>query len=216
MSLRVMLVDDHKLVREALSYLLSVEDDIEVAGVAGDGFDALDLAKRIKPDIVIMDIDMPGMNGIETTRRLIAQQPELKVIALSGYVDRNFIDEMVHAGAAGYVSKSAATPELFNALRALEKNEPYFCPETLQELMGSLRQSQTKATAVVSSPALTTREREILCLLALGNRSSEIARQLYIAVSTVDVHRRNIMNKLDLHNIAELTKYAIRAGLISP
>lgn len=216
MSLRVMLVDDHKLVREALSYLLSVEDDIEVVGVTGDGFDALDLAERIKPDVVIMDIEMPGMNGIEITRRLIAQQPELKVIALSGYVDRNFIDKMLHAGAVAYVSKSTAAPELFNALRAVEKNEPYFCPETLQELMDSLRQSQTQATPVVSSAILTTREREVLCLLAQGKRSSEIAWQLYIAVSTVDVHRRNIMNKLDLHNVAELTKYAIRAGLIKP
>ena len=123
---------------------------------------------------------------------------------------------MLYAGAVGYVSKSAAAPELFNALRAVEKNEPYFCPETLQELMGSLRQNQTKATAVVSSPVLTTREREVLCLLAQGKRSSEIAWQLYIAVSTVDVHRRNIMINWTLHNVAELTKYAIRAGLINP
>lgn len=216
MSLRVMLVDDHKLVREALAYLLSVEDDIEIVGVIGDGFDAVDLARRIQPDIVIMDVEMPGINGVEATRRLMAQQPELKVIALSGYVDRHFIDEMLHAGAVGYVSKSASTPELFNALRAVEKNEPYFCPETLLELMGSMRQIQTKAPADVSSPILTPREREVLCHLAQGKRSSEIAWQLYIAVSTVDVHRRNIMNKLDLHNVAELTKYAIREGLIEP
>ncbi|BBP03894.1 DNA-binding response regulator [Sulfuriferula plumbiphila] len=213
MSLRVMLVDDHKLLRDALHYLLNMEGDIDVVGETGDGQDALDLAARVHPDIVIMDIGMPGINGIETTRQLIAQQPDVKVIALSAYTDRHFVEEMLNAGASGYVSKAAAGDELLRAIRAMEKNEPYFCPEILMALMTSMRKSQYSAELRFPT-ILTPREREVLCLLAEGKRSSEIAWELFIAVSTVDVHRRNIMNKLDLHNIAELTKYAIREGLI--
>lgn len=213
MSLRVMLVDDHKLLREALHYSLDIEADMEVVGETGDGQAALDLAGRVQPDVVIMDIEMPGINGIETTRQLIAQHSTVKVIALSGYSDRHFIDEMLHAGAMGYVSKAAAAQELLSAIRAVQKNEPYFCPEILMALMTSMRKSQPREAQPIPS-ILTPREREVLCLLAQGKRSSEIAWKLFIAVSTVDVHRRNIMNKLDLHNVAELTKYAIRKGMI--
>jgi len=213
MSLRVLLVDDHKLLRESLRYLLNLEGDIEVVGEAGNAKEALDLAAHMHPDIVIMDIGMPGINGIEATRQLIDLVPDVKVIALSGYTDRHFVDEMLNAGASGYISKAAAGDELLKAIRAVERNEPYFCPDVLMALMTSMRKIQSNEELRIPS-ILTPREREVLCLLAQGKRSSEIAWELFIAVSTVDVHRRNIMNKLDLHNVAELTQYAIREGLI--
>ncbi len=213
MSLRVMLVDDHKLLRDALRYFLEREDDLNVVGETGDGHGAIDLAARLQPDLVIMDIGIPGINGIEATRQLVAQQPDVKVIALSSYTDWLSVDDMLHAGASAYVSKASAGDELLRAIRAVEKNEPYFSPEILLVLMTSARKSQLDEEMYIQS-ILTPREREVLCLMAQGKRSSEIALQLFIAVSTVDVHRRNIMNKLDLHNIAELTKYAIREGLI--
>jgi len=215
MSLRVLLVDDHKLLRETLRYLLNMEGDIEVVGEAGNAQEALDLAARVDPGIVIMDIGMPGVDGIEATRQLIAQQPGVKVIALSGHTERGFVDEMLNAGASGYVSKAAAGNELLNAIRAVERNEPYFCPEILQMLMTSMGKVGAANEESHISSTLTSREREVLCLLAQGKRSSEIGEALFIAVSTVDVHRRNIMNKLDLHNVAELTQYAIRAGYIT-
>ncbi|MES2407393.1 MAG: response regulator transcription factor [Pseudomonadota bacterium] len=213
MSLRIMLVDDHKLLRDALRFFLEKESDLEIVAEAADGHEAIKLAAQLKPDIVIMDIGMKGIDGIETTQLLISQQAEVKVIALSGYTDWYYIDEMLHAGASAYISKASDATELIWAIRAVEKNEPYFCPETLMVLMTSTRQPQAVGN-VLNESVLTPREREILCLLAQGKRSTEIARQLYIAVSTVDVHRRNIMNKLDLHNIAELTQYAIRTKLI--
>ncbi|MHB1332016.1 MAG: response regulator [Sulfuriferula sp.] len=213
MILRVMLVDDHKLLRDALRFFLEKEKDLEIIAEVGDGHDAIDLAVQLQPDVVIMDIGMKGIDGIETTQLLIAQLPDVKVIALSSYTDWHYIDEMLHAGASAYISKASDATELIRAIRAVEKNEPYFCPETLMVLMTSTRPAQTDEK-VFNHPVLTPREREILCLLAQGKRSSEISTQLYIAVSTVDVHRRNIMSKLDLHNVAELTKYAIRARLI--
>lgn len=209
----MLLVDDHKLLRESLRYLLNLEGDIEVVGEAGNAKEALDLAALMHPDIVIMDIGMPGINGIEATRQLIDLVPDVKVIALSGYTDRHFVDEMLNAGASGYISKAAAGDELLKAIRAVERNEPYFCPDVLMALMASMRKIQSNEESRIPS-ILTPREREVLCLLAQGKRSSEIAWELFIAVSTVDVHRRNIMNKLDLHNVAELTQYAIREGLI--
>lgn len=214
MTMRVLLVDDHKLLREALRYFLNMEDDIEVVGEAGNARDALDVAARVDPGIVIMDISMPGMDGIEATRQLIAQQPGVKVIALSGHSERDFVDEMLNAGASGYVSKAAPGNELLNAIRAVQRNEPYFCPEVLMMLMTSMGKAEV-SEELDNSSILTSRERDVLRLLAQGKRSSEIADVLYIAVSTVDVHRRNIMNKLDLHNVAELTQYAIRAGYIA-
>lgn len=213
MSLRVMLVDDHKLLRDALRFFLEREGDFEIVAETGDGHDAIEFAHQRQPDIVVMDIGMQGIDGIETTRLLIAQQPNVKVIALSSYTDWRYIDEMLHAGASAYIAKSSDATELIRAIRAVEKNEPYFCPEILMVLMTSTRKSQPSEEFLLQS-VLTSREREVLCLLAQGKRSSEIALQLFIAVSTVDVHRRNIMNKLDFHNIADLTKYAIRVKLI--
>lgn len=214
MTLRVILVDDHKMVREALRrLLLDQESDIEVVGEAGDGQTAIELASQLRPDIVVMDIGLPVLGGVEATRQLRAAHPEIKVIALSTYADRRFVSEMLNAGAAAYVAKTSAGDDLLNAIRAVAEERPYVCPEIASALMSSVRRDDTQSRRSDKS-GLTRREREILCLMANGNRTQNIAERLHIAPSTVEVHRRNIMRKLDLHNIASLTQYAIRENMI--
>ena len=215
MSLRVLLVDDHKMMREALRRLLLDQDaeKIEVVGEAGDGQSAIDLAKELGPDIVVMDIGLPGLSGVEATRHLHATHPEIKVIALSTYADRRFVSEMLSAGAAAYVAKASAGDDLMNAIRAVVADRPYVCPEIASALASSVRRVDGNSRRSDKTD-LTRREREVLCRLASGNRTHAIEQGLHIAPSTVEVHRRNIMRKLDLHNIAELTQYAIRENLI--
>ena len=214
MTLRVLLVDDHKMMREALRrLLLDKESDIEVVGETGDGQMAIDLAHQLLPDIVVMDIGIPTVGGVEATRQVRAAHPEIKVIALSTYSDRRFVSEMLNAGASAYVAKTSAGDELLNAIRAVAANQPYVCPEIATALVASVRRDDGLSRRSDKS-SLTRREREVLSLMADGNRTQNIAERLYIAPSTVEVHRRNIMRKLDLHNIAELTQYAIRENLI--
>lgn len=209
-----MLVDDHLMLREALRRLiLDQAADVEVVGETGDGQSALELTEKLQPDIVIMDIGIPVLGGVEATRRLRAAHPAIKVIALSTYTDRLFVSEMLNAGASAYVAKTSAGDELLNAIRAVSKNQPYVCPEIASTLVSSVRRDDTQSRRA-DKCTLTRRERDVLCLMANGSRTQSIAEQLYIAPSTVEVHRRNIMRKLDLHTIAELTQYAIRENLI--
>lgn len=210
MSVRVLLADDHKMMRQALRALLEREKDIAVVAEAGNGAEVVTMAEEFAPDIVVMDIGMPGLNGIEATKQLLARQPGMKVIALSAYSDSRFVRGMLEAGAAGYLIKSAAGEELLRAIRAVRADQSYFCPEISAVLAEAVRD---RSKARVES--LGRRERAVLKLLAEGVRSSEIAERLNIAPATVEVHRRNIMRKLDLHSVAELTKYAIREGLTS-
>ena len=214
MSIRVVLADDHRMILAALRSMLEKETDIAVVGEAGDGAALLDVVARTMPDVAVVDIAMPGMNGIEATRRLLAGHPRLKVIALSAYSDRRFVLEMLNAGAKGYLVKASAGDELARAIRAIAQGQTYLCPEVAGSIVDAARGKTSPAGS--TSANLGRREREVLALLADGKSSSEIAARLHIAVSTVEVHRRNIMRKLDLHNVAELTKYAIREGLISP
>jgi two-component system NarL family response regulator len=208
--IRLLLADDHKIVREALRSVLEKEADIEIAGEAGDGEATLTLARDLAPDVVVMDIAMPGINGIEATRRIIAANPAIRVLALSTYFDRNFVIQMLEAGATGYISKAAGRDELLRGIRSVAAGKPYLC--------------QDIAAMLVKNPSggdegggerLGRREVQVLQLIADGKTSAEIAARLYISTSTVEVHRRNIMRKLDLHSVAELTKYAIRHGLVS-
>lgn len=210
MSVRVLLADDHKMMRQALRALLEREKDIAVVAEAGNGAEVVTMAEEFAPDIVVMDIGMPGLNGIEATKQLLARQPGMKVIALSAYSDSRFVRGMLEAGAAGYLIKSAAGEELLRAIRAVRADQSYFCPEISAVLAEAVRD---RSKARVES--LGRREKAVLKLLAEGVRSSEIAERLNIAPATVEVHRRNIMRKLDLHSVAELTKYAIREGLTS-
>jgi len=208
---RLLLVDDHTIFREALRTMLRAETDIEVVGEAGNGRDAIDLARELSPDIIVLDVGMPDMNGIEATAAIVDRSPQIKVIALSTHSDRRFVAEMIKAGASGYVVKTAASSELLRAIRAVAQGQSYLCP---QVAAGVMRASTEDAQGRGSGPpGLTRREREVLKLLAEGLRTASIAARMHLAASTVEVHRRNLMRKLDLHSVAELTKYALREGL---
>ena len=214
MSIRIVLADDHKMILAALRSLLEKEIDIAVVGEAGDGTALLELVERTAPDVAVVDVGMPGLNGIEATRRLLAARPLLKVIALSAYSDKRFVLEMLEAGAKGYLIKASAGDELPRAIRAIAQGQTYLCPEIAGTIVEAARGKSSREGSATAK--LGRREREVLALLAEGNISSEIAARMHIAPSTVEVHRRNIMRKLDLHSVAELTKYAIREGLTSP
>ncbi len=206
---RIILVDDHQMFRDALRSLLEKTPNIEVVGETGNTLEVAELVRSKSANIVCMDIGMPGMNGIEATRQLLTVFPSVKVIALSSYSDQRFVMDMMNAGAFAYITKAEAADELLRAIRSVRQNRKYLCPDVAEVLTGAINR-QSKAT----HPAkLGNRERQVLKLVAEGHTSATIAAQLHIAPSTVEVHRRNIMQKLNLHNVADLTRYAISNGL---
>ena len=213
MTIRVMLADDHRILREALRTVLDREFDISVVAEASDGLETLQVAKEVLPEVVVMDIGMPGMGGIEVTRRLHAEQPGIKVLALSTFFDRRIVLQMLEAGAMGYVAKSAGGDELLRGIREVVMGSTYLSPEIAAVVVDSIRGKN--AAEAEEGEQLARREREVLALLADGKTSSEIGARLHIATSTVDVHRRNIMRKLEMHNVAELTKYAVKKGIVA-
>ncbi len=214
MKVRVLLVDDHKMMREGLRALLATAPDIEVVGEACDGREALDLVRTLEPDVVVMDVGMPELNGVEATRRIRNEYKRVRVIALSTHTDKRYVHHMLDAGACGYVLKIAAHDELLRAVRAASQGKTYLSPEIaglVVERSGSVRAgADTSAFATLGA-----REREVLQLVAEGKTSAETGRQMHISIKTVETHRRNIVLKLGLHGTAELTKYAIREGLTS-
>lgn len=212
MKLHILLADDHQMFREALRELIEKETPYRVVDEVGDGRALLDRVQASSPDMVLMDIGMPGLNGIEATRQLLAAHPEVRVIALSAYSDQRYVTEMLKAGAKGYVLKAAAADSLLRAIRTVATNGTYLCPEVAAAVADAVREGRGSEKGATS---LGKREREVLQLVAEGKSSTQIAAQLHIAPSTVDVHRRNIMQKLGLHNVAELTKWAVRQGLVS-
>jgi DNA-binding NarL/FixJ family response regulator len=210
---KILLVDDHKMMRDGLRALLEKEE-LQVVGEAASGREALVSARRLRPQIVVMDISMPDLNGIDATQKLLAENPAIKVIALSMNSDRRYVRAMFRAGAVGYLLKNAASEELIAAVRAVADDLTYVSPSIASVLVDdALDGSRSAPGATVR--ALSTREREVLQLLAEGKSSKDIAGRLSIAVPTVETHRRQIMDKLSLRTIAELTKYAIREGLTS-
>lgn len=211
-AVRTLIADDHQMVREALSEVLEKEPDIDVVGLTGDGNSTLAQAQNLKPDLVLMDIGLPDINGIEVTRRLLAACPSVKVLAVSTFMDQRFVAGMLHAGAIGYVSKAAGKDELLKGIRSAAQGICYLSADVAAMLARSQRRNATGE----SRPQLGKRETEVLLLIAEGKTSQEIAGELHIAVGTVDVHRRNMMRKLNLHSAMELTKYAIREGLVTP
>ena len=200
------------MLREALRIILGNAADIILVAEADNGTAALALARELAPDVVVMDLGLPGMSGIETTRRMLAESPGIKVLGLSTFADRRIVVQVLGAGARGYVDKSAGSEELLRGIRAVAKGETYLYAEAANALVDSLRKRSMRRKR---SEMLGRREREVLQLLAGGKTSAQIAAALYIATGTVEVHRRNIMRKLDLHNVADLTRYAIREGLAS-
>lgn len=214
MKIRILLVDDHKIVREGISSLLKQYPDMEVIGEAADGRSALRLVKELSPDLVIMDISMPDLNGIDATRRINAEHPEIKVIALSMHYDKQFVSEMFKAGAEGYLLKDSAFEELEHAIRIVMDNKTYINPQIAGLVVESLASQSTHANHQAFN-LLTEREREVLQLIAEGKSTKQIASDLNVSAKTVESHRRQVMGKLNIRNVAELTKYAIREGLTS-
>jgi two-component system response regulator NreC len=212
MTIRILLADDHQILRHGLRKLLDDEPDLQVVAEADNGRAALSLSEKLFPQVVIMDISMPDLNGIEATRQLLAVSPGVKVIALSMHSDSLFVLNMLKAGASAYLLKDCALEELIRAIRTVMTDKTYLSPGVsdvvIQDFLGGW--SMNGATAF---SALTAREREVLQLLAEGNNTVRIADRLCVSSKTVEAHRKQIMDKLGLHSVAELTKYAIRQGL---
>jgi DNA-binding NarL/FixJ family response regulator len=213
-TIRVLLADDHSVLREGLRSILESRTNVEVVGEAENGRVAVELARTLSPDVVVMDIGMRDLNGIEATRQIRDENADVGVIALSTHSDRRYVLAMLQAGAAGYVLKASAFDDLQRALDAVSAGKRYLSPEITGVVIDAGIGPATGSDAPGHGP-LGAREREVLQLLAEGHTSGEIAHRLHISTHTVDTHRRNIMQKLDLHSVAELTKYAVREGLTS-
>ena len=214
MKIKVLLADDHAMMRGGLRMLLEQNTEISVIGEAEDGREAVHLVKKLSPDVIVMDIAMPGMNGIEATRQIIADDPGVRIIALSMHSDRQFVSEMLKAGAKAYLLKQCAVDELIIAIKTVLKNQTYISPCISGVVVDQFVRAASKSEPNVFS-RLTDREREVLQLMAEGNSSKVIAHQLNLSIKTIETHRMKIMEKLNIHTVAELTKYAIREGLTS-
>ena len=213
MTIRIILADDHKIIRDGLCSLLKNEPDIKVVGEADDGRAAVEIARKLKPDIVIMDLAMPNLNGIEAIRQII-KADGIKVLALSMHSDKRFVVGALQAGASGYVLKDCASEELIRAIHIIVMNQTYLSPKIAELVVERyLRHQQIPLSQ--SASALTPREREVLQLIAEGKSIKEIAFTLSVSHKTIDTHREHIMQKLKIYSIAKLTKYAIREGMTS-
>jgi DNA-binding NarL/FixJ family response regulator len=212
MKIKVLLADDHQIMREGLASLLEKHPDLVVVGQAGDGREAVRLALELQPDVVVMDISMPGLNGIEATRQIVAAGSGIKVIALSVHAKNPFVIEMLQAGASGYLLKYSAAEELTQAIRLVLQGQTYLSPQIAGQVVESYLAKQSPAGASVFT-VLSPREREVLQLYAEGKITRQIAALLHISPKTVEFHRRQIMDKLGVSSFAELIKYAIREGL---
>ena len=215
MATKVLLVDDHKIMREGISALLRRYSEFEVVGQAADGRQALEMASQLKPDIIIMDVGMPNLNGVDATKQLLSMNPDLKIMALSTHSDGAVVAKMIKAGAKGYILKESAFEELIEGLNTLQDDRTFLCNKiskvVFSEYVGMVTNSK-----VTNGDGLTGREREVLQLVAEGHTTKEIAEILNLSTKTIDSHREHIMQKLGIRNIAGLTKYAIREGMTTP
>lgn len=211
--IKILLAEDHQITREGLRALLEREPDLAVVAEADNGAEAVELARAHTPDVVIMDIAMPEMNGIEATKRIVTELSGTKVVALSMHADKQYVLEMLRAGASGYLLKDCAQVDLARAVRTVDANLTFLSPEIADAVVEEYARHQSHQKQAAAS-ALTPREREVLSLIAEGGNTKEVALRLGVSVKTVETHRQHIMDKLDLHSVAELTKYAIREGLI--
>lgn len=210
MEIKIILADDHKILRDGLRNVLDKNINLKVIGEAQDGREAVKLCRELNPDIVVMDVSMPGLNGVEASKQIIRDNPEIKIIALSMHSNKRFITGMFKAGAYGYLLKDSDSDELITAIESVARNKKYVSNKIsgiiLNELMSTLPEEEAE---------LSLREKEILQLIAEGKSSKEIGEILFLSSKTVDAHRKNIMDKLELRTIPELTKYAIKSGLTS-
>ena len=213
-QIRILLADDHKITRQGLKSLLDNQPDMQVVAEAENGRLAVQLAVKLSPDIVVMDVSMPDLNGMEATRQIVSGRSQAKVVALSMHSDELYVTEMLKNGASGYLLKDCAFEELANAIRAIMDGKTYLSPDVsnvvVSGYLGKMVGNDSPASQI-----LTDREREVLQLMTEGKSTKQIALKLHISVKTVETHRRQMMHKLDIYSVAELTKYAIRKGLTS-
>ncbi len=212
--IRVLVVDDHTIVRQGLVHLLNQSDECEVVAEAGDGLEAFELALREKPQVVILDLTMPRLGGLEATRRIHEARPDTRILVLSAHEAEEYIVPVVHAGASGYLKKDSAATELLAAVRALAAGEGYFGPQAARVLAEQYRRPERLR---LEDPyrTLTPREREVFHLVVEGKTTKEVARGLGISIKTAENHRTRLMDKLDVHNTAELVRYAAHKGLLT-
>lgn len=215
-EIRLLLVDDHDVVRTGIKMLLEGQPDLIIVGEAKSGRQAIKLASSLTPDVVVMDLTLPDISGIEATRLLRIEHPDIAIVALTIHEDEQYFFEMLQAGASGYIPKRAAPEDLISAIRAAANNEIYIYPSLTKALVTDYLSRGSQETRSTSMDSLTAREEEVLGLLADGMSNEEIGEKLSISKHTVARHRENLMRKLELHSRSELVKYAIRKGLILP
>jgi DNA-binding NarL/FixJ family response regulator len=213
-KITVLLADDHTVVRQGLRSLLHAEPDIEIVGEAETGRQAVRLAATLKPDVVVMDIAMPALNGLEASRQIAREVPSSRVLILSSYADDEYVHQSTEAGAVGYLVKQAAVTDLVRAIREAKKGNAFFSPPVARRLMDQCREVARSGSARSNTDALTSREREVLQLIAEGKVNKQIAAELGISIKTVARHRQQLMNRLGIHDVAGLTRYAVSKGLI--
>lgn len=208
--IKLIIADDHKMMLEGLRDALSNIPDLNIVGLAINGREALCKAHKIKPDVIVMDISMPGLNGIEATRKFSSEMPDIKIVAISMHCDKHLVSQILNAGAHGFVLKECAVKELAHSIRTVMDGETYICSKMVKILVDNM---VSKSSGL--SGKLSSRERELLQLLAEGGNTKDIAEQMSVTTKTVESHRRRVMAKLGLHSVADLTKYALREGLTS-
>jgi two-component system, NarL family, response regulator NreC len=212
MKIRIVLADDHRIIRDGLCSLLEKHPNMEVIAEVENGKEAVEVTKQLKPDVTVLDISMPLMNGIEATRKILDHDPTVKVIGLSMHSDPDYIMGMLSAGASGYLLKECAFGELAQAINAVIQNKSYLSPSVTSTVIKSFRENRSKEDSD-DTTKLSGREREILQLIAEGHSSKEIGSELNLSTKTINSHRQNIMDKVNCHDVVQLTKYAIRSGI---
>lgn len=214
MATRLLLVDDHEMLREALAGVIDRRPDLEVVGEASNGREAVELAKQLDPDVIVMDIWLPRLSGIDATREIVRQDPKARVVIMTQHDRRSFVEDALRAGALGYVVKSGSCRELLEAIDAVSRGRSYLSPTVTEHVVGALTRPADVGGQTLG--ALTAREREVLQRIAEGQGSKEIAADLHVSQRTVESHRANLMRKLDVHKVSGLVRLAIREGLVAP
>ena len=214
MTMQIIIADDHRIVREGLAAMLAADPGIEIVGECGNGRETVTMARKLQPDLILMDISMPDLNGVDATRKIVELGNNTKVLALSSHSDEQFVKGMLQAGASGYLLKECAGKELILAIRTIRRGRVYVSPEVAGLIVNDYV-SILSGDVPQESPSLSPREREVLQLIAEGRSTSQIGEQLHLSVKTVESHRKRIMDKLEIRSVAGLTKYAIREGITS-